>query len=104
MRVNSGGNDFRAKSAGCGPKGRSPFGGRNAPGGGNRPPGGKFVIAGGKGNSSDPGSGTGGVVIGAAPVEGKVIVSILLVLSARGLVMHNKTCSLVVLLLPDLPI
>lgn len=34
-----------------------------------RPPGGRLVIAGGNGKSSAPGSATGGVVNGAAPVD-----------------------------------
>lgn len=64
---NSGGNDFIARSAGCGPKGRRPFGGKNAPGGGIKPPVGKLAIAGAKGKSSAPGNVTGGVVIAPGP-------------------------------------
>lgn len=69
----SGGNDFSARSAGCGPNVKSPFGGRNAPGGGSNPFGGRFVIAGWNGNRSAPGSGTGGVGKAAGLPVGKKI-------------------------------
>lgn len=57
----SDGNDFIARSAGCGVKGRRPLGGKKAPGGGIRPPAGRLAIAGPNGNSSAPGKVTGGV-------------------------------------------
>lgn len=71
MRASSLGRDFNVRSAGCGAKGRSPFGGKNAPGGGNSPAGGRLAIAGGNGKSSEPGNVTGGVDIGAEPIERK---------------------------------
>lgn len=71
FNVSSTGNDLSVKSAGCGANGSKPFGGKNAPGGGRRPPGGRLVIAGGNGNKSAPGNGTGGEVIGAVLPVGK---------------------------------
>lgn len=63
----SGGNDFIARSAGCGPNGRRPLGGKKAPGGGISPPAGRLAIAGPNGNSSAPGNVTGGVGIEPGP-------------------------------------